>query len=99
MRSRLIPPIGTAPGFGRQVAIEPARDRGQRRVPEILFEQPPDPRNVDEVLALAVAFPQPRKDTEDLAIALGGQNGRRTQKRSPVEPRKGGEVALGHNLP
>src|SRR5215472_721067 len=84
------------PGFGRQVAIEPAHDRGQRRVPEVRFEQPPDPRSVGEVLALAVALPQPREDAEDLGIALGREDRGGTQEGAWVERRKSGEIALRH---
>src|SRR6516162_5238779 len=90
--------IGPPAGFARQVAIEPARDRGQGRMPEVGFEQSPDARDVGEVLALAVAFPQPREDPEDLAIALGRENCGRAQEGVPVELRKSSEVALGHRL-
>src|SRR5271165_5680514 len=78
------------------MAIEPARDRGQGRVPEVRFEQPPNPWDVGEVLALAIALPQAREDAQDLAIALGRENGGRADESPSVEARESGEVALGH---
>ena len=84
------------PSRARQVAVEPASDRVEGRVGELLFEQPPDPREVDEVAWLAVAPPQPREDAEDLAIALSREDGRRSQERRPVERRKSSKIALGH---
>ena len=63
---------------------------------KLLLEQPPDPREVDEVAWLAVALPQPREDAEDLAVALSRQDRRRSQERRPVERRKSSKIALGH---
>ncbi len=78
------------------MAVEPAGDRGKRRVGEFSFQQPPDPREVDEVVWLAVTPPQPREDAEDLAVALSREDGRRSQERCPVERRKSNQIALGH---
>src|SRR5947199_10832130 len=76
--------------------VEPLGDRVEGRVGKFLLEQPPDPREVDEVAWFAVTPPQPREDAEDLAIALSREDGRRSQERRPVERRKSGKVMLGH---
>ena len=74
-------PACTAPLSGRcrsvrrQMAVEPVGDRAQRRLArEIVFEQPPDARDVGEIGRLAVAPPQPREDADDLAVALRRQD-------------------------
>src|SRR6201995_6007942 len=80
----------------RQGAVEPAPDRGKRRVGEVSIEKAPDPRDVKEVARLAVALPQAREDAEDLAVALCRKDSRRPQKLRPVEVRKSSKITLGH---
>src|SRR5689334_14805424 len=84
------------PSRARQVAVEPSSDRVKGRVANLLLQQPPDPWEVDEVAWFAVAPPQSREDAEDLAVALGREDCRRSQERRPVERRKGNEIALDH---
>jgi hypothetical protein len=40
---------------------------------QIAFEIPPDPWQVGEILALAVAHGQPREDAKDFRVALGSE--------------------------
>lgn len=77
------------------MAIEPLRDRGEGRVAEVLFKQPPDSWDVREITGLSVALPQPREYPQDLAIALHGENGGGAKKGRAVERREGSEIALG----
>src|SRR5271166_1336383 len=84
------------PSRARQMAVEPASDRGESRMCQVSFKQPADPWQVDEVTRLAVAPPQSREDAEDLAIALSRKDGRRAQERRPIERRKSSKIALGH---
>src|SRR5260370_8234372 len=84
------------PSRARQVPVEPPSDRVKGRVGKLLVEEPPDPREVDEVVRLPIAPPQSGEDPEDLAIALSREDGRRSQKRHPVERRKSSKIALGH---
>ena len=67
------------------MAVEPPGDRGEGRVGEFSFEQPPDPREMYQVARFAVAPPQSRENPEDLAVALSREDGRRLQERRPVE--------------
>src|SRR5690349_13709520 len=58
----------------RDVSREPVGHRGQGRMADILLDEPPDPRNVLQVVGLAVAHKQPGEDADDLAVALRAEH-------------------------
>ncbi len=64
---------------GRWRSIQPAA-RGEGQVGGAALQQPPNPREMDEVAWFAVALPQSREDAEDLAVALSREDGRRSRK-------------------
>src|SRR5690606_35786601 len=52
------------------VAIEPSRDRCQRRVRQIAFQQTPDARDKVEVARLAITPPQTHEYADNLGVPL-----------------------------
>src|SRR5258708_8263419 len=75
---------------------EPFSDRGEGGMTKILLDEAPDTRDVVEVLRLAIAFPQPREDADDLAIALRAENCIGGHEARAVETRESREIALDH---
>src|SRR5204862_4839625 len=80
----------------REMPVEPVGDGPQHRLAQILFEEPPDPRDVAEILRLPVAPPQPREDADDLAVALRCEDCRRAPEPRRIEIRELREIAPGH---
>src|SRR5260370_33604949 len=81
-------PSGRLPG--RNVLAVPVVERRQRRMRQRTLQVAPYARHVTQILRLAVAPVEPRKDAEDLAGALRRERDVELDELCAVEVRIGG---------